>query len=84
MLTMDGYDDCIVGIVERFGSPPIVCYDRDQVLEKLGKDGMSRDEAEEFFEFNQIGAWVGEETPCFLTQMNRGEIETYFSNEGED
>lgn len=67
MLLMDGYDDCIAGIMERFGMEPIVCYDKAKVLDKLMKDGMSHDEAVEWFEFNQIGAWMGDGTPCFLT-----------------
>jgi len=70
MLVMDGYDDCIVGIVERFGQPPIVCYDRDKVIKAHMKDGMDYEEAEEFFEFNQIGAWLGESTPCFITMTD--------------
>lgn len=72
MLMMDGYDDCIVGVVERFGQPPLVCYDRDKVIESHMKDGMSYEEAEEFFEFNQIGAWLGEGTPCFITMTDEG------------
>jgi hypothetical protein len=67
MLTMDGFDCCIVGVVERMGHPPIICYDREKVIKKHMEEGMSYDEAEEFFEFNQIGAWVGDSTPCFLT-----------------
>jgi hypothetical protein len=69
ILLMDGYDDCVVGVVEQFGRPPIVCYDRELVIRKLMEDGMTQEEAEEFFEFNQIGAWVGERTPCFLTSL---------------
>ena len=67
MLTMDGYDDCIVGVVERYGQKPIVCYDKEKVLQRLESEGCDRDEAEEFFYFNQIGAWVGDSTPCFLS-----------------
>jgi len=67
LLKMDGYDDCIVGIVERFGQPEIVCYDKEKVLLKLEADGMTREEAEEWFYFNQIGAWVGDQTPCFIS-----------------
>jgi hypothetical protein len=69
ILLMDGYDDCVVGVVEQFGRPPIVCYDRDKVIRKMVADGMTYEEAEEFFEYNQIGAWVGDRTPCFLTQI---------------
>ena len=67
MLVMDGYNHCIVGVVERFGQTPLVCYDRDKVIESHMSEGMDYDEAEEFFEFNQIGAWLGESTPCFIT-----------------
>jgi len=67
MLTMDGYDDCIVGVVERYGQNPIVCYDKEKVIQRQESDGMEKDEAEEFFYFNQIGAWMGESTPCFLS-----------------
>ena len=28
---------------------------------------MTEEDAEEFFSFNQIGAWWGETTPCFIT-----------------
>lgn len=67
-LVMDGYEDCIAGIVERFGLGPIVCYDKAKVLKKLEAGGMTEEEAVEFFEFNQIGAWMGDGTPCFLTR----------------
>ena len=70
LMVMDGYDDCIVGVVERFGQKPIVCYDKEKVLCRLEADGMDRDEAEEFFYFNQIGAWMGDSTPCFLSVKN--------------
>jgi len=67
VLLMDGYNDCLIGIVERFGTPPIACYDKDKVISQLQLDGMTWEEAVEFFSFNQLGSWMGENTPCFLT-----------------
>lgn len=67
MLVMDGFDDCVAGVVETFGRPPVVCYDKAAVLRKLEADGMDPDEALEWFDFNIIGAWCGETTPCFIT-----------------
>jgi len=29
------------------------------------EEGMECDEADEYFNFNQLGAYVGETTPCF-------------------
>ena len=65
MLRMDGYNDCIIGVCYRFGQEPIIAYDYDKVIEKLMED-MTEEEAVEWFEFNQIGAWVGDTTPCFI------------------
>lgn len=65
LLVMDGYDDCIVGVGQRF-TDHFVVYDLDKVLAKLMADGMTEDEAIEFHEFNQLGAWVGPGTPVFL------------------
>jgi len=66
---MDGFDDCIAGVVERIGQPPIICYDRDKVLNKLMSQDMDYEEAVEYFEYNQQGAWMGEGTPCFIRQL---------------
>jgi hypothetical protein len=71
VMTMDGYDDCIVGLVERFGQPDILCYDKAKVLSKLEADGMTLEEASEWFYFNQVGAWVGDTTPCFITHVGQ-------------
>ncbi len=68
MLRMDGYDDCVVGVVERFGCQPAFLYDREKVILRLMEDGMDREEAEEFHEFNQAGAYLGEGTPAFLLE----------------
>jgi hypothetical protein len=70
MLKMDGFDDCVVGVVERFGVEPIFCYDVGKIIAKHVADGMTHQEAEEFFQFNQIGAWAGEGTPCFLQMID--------------
>ena len=67
-IRMDGYDDCIIGVVERFGQVPIICYDKTKVLAKLEKeDEMTPEEALEYWEYNQLGSYVGAATPCFIT-----------------
>ena len=68
LVTSEGYDDCILGVVERFGQTHIVCYDKDMVLRRLEDDGAKPWEAVEYFLFNQLGAWMGETTPCFLSR----------------
>jgi hypothetical protein len=34
-LTADGFDDAIIGVVERCGQPTLVCYDYDRCVEIL-------------------------------------------------
>ena len=66
-LKVDGYDDCIVGVCHRFGQKTIIIYDTKMILRKLiNNDGMTIDEALEYFEYNILGAWHGDSTPCFL------------------
>lgn len=65
LVVMDGFDECIAGVIRRFNDTFVV-YDYQKVVEKLMKDGMSEDEAVEFWEFNQVGAWAGDHTVGFL------------------
>jgi hypothetical protein len=74
LLSMDGYEDCIMGIVEQCGKPPILCYNKILMIQKMMDEGASHEEAEEYFDYNQIGAYVGESAPCFLTPMSLGDL----------
>ena len=55
----------ILGIAHRFGMQPIVAYDYRKVIEIFAED-MSHEEAQEYFDYNVIGAWLGEGTPIFI------------------
>ena len=66
LITMDGYDDCILGIGYRCEMEPYVVYDTNKIINKLMKDGMSWHEATDFHEFNQACAYVGPKTPGFI------------------
>lgn len=57
-----------VGVVLRYGQPPIACYDLARVLAHYVASGMTEEEAEEFFQYNTLGTWAKESTPCFLRQ----------------
>jgi hypothetical protein len=66
LILMDGYDDCIVGVSERFGCGSHVVYDHSKVINKLVDSGMNEEEAHEYFEYNMLGAYVGDNTPSFI------------------
>lgn len=69
LLKLDGHDDACVGVVTGFGGKAALCYNRTKVLDKLRQDGMTEEEAVEYFEYNIIGAYVGETTPMFLEPL---------------
>tara|TARA_R110000751_G_scaffold265333_1_gene364418 strand:- start:301 stop:591 length:291 start_codon:yes stop_codon:yes gene_type:complete len=69
-LTMDHYDDCVIGILERYGMENIVLYDKEKVIQKLIDDGCdSYEGALEYYEYNQLGGWHGDKTPGFLIRL---------------
>ena len=75
MLIADGFDDAIIGVSERFGRSPVIAYDKDKCIQVLmDRDGMDYEDAIEFFNFNVIGAWVGEGTPEFITVKDSDEV----------
>ena len=65
----DEWDGCIIGTVRRFNDQ-FVLYSRRKVIAKLMRDFHDSEDpymdAIEWFEFNIVGAWVGDTTPGFL------------------
>ena len=67
LLTLDGFDEAIIGVVERIDLL-VVCYDKQKILKILSRD-MSEMQALEYYEFNILGAYMGEATPVYLDVM---------------
>jgi len=65
LLFADGFDEAIIGVAERIGMEPVVAYDTNKIIEILSRE-MTEDEAVEYFEFNILGAYMGERTPVFV------------------
>ena len=65
-IILDGLDDAIIGIVEDFGNSPRVLYCRNKILEILQeRDLMTEQEAEEYYDYNILGLYTGEQNPVF-------------------
>ena len=70
MLKADGFDEAFIGVCHRFGQEPLVAYDYHKCIAILcERDGMSHDEAIDFFFVNVLGSWVGEQTPVYVHMM---------------
>jgi hypothetical protein len=65
----DGLDDAIIG-VGTVNQEQAVVYDETLVIEILKEDmKLDEHEANEWFQFNISGAYVGPSTPIFMVQM---------------
>jgi hypothetical protein len=80
-LICDGFDEAIIGMAERINLGPVVAYDTEKVIAIL-MSGMEVDEGEleegesienrkyqmalEYFDYNILGAWMGEFTPVYI------------------
>tara|TARA_R110002051_G_scaffold174935_1_gene245028 strand:- start:271 stop:495 length:225 start_codon:yes stop_codon:yes gene_type:complete len=64
-LLADGFSEVLIGMGTRF-TYDVAVYDYEKCIEILERD-MSREDAEEYFDFNVSGAYVGDNTPVFVT-----------------
>tara|TARA_R110002020_G_scaffold7161_3_gene30309 strand:+ start:4126 stop:4386 length:261 start_codon:yes stop_codon:yes gene_type:complete len=66
-LFADGYDDAIIGV--ELDYEPRVVYDQNKIIDILMADGMTDEEAQEFFDFNIAGSYVGQQTPIYVQKV---------------
>lgn len=64
---LTGLEEAIVGVVEEFGNGRRMLYSKQRILEILcERDGMTVSEAEEFYDYNILGLYAGEQNAVFL------------------
>ena len=66
ILLADGLDEAFVGIATEEDIPRAV-YSIEKSITALTKEGMTHEEANEYFWFNTAGAYVGEQTPIWIS-----------------
>jgi len=74
LLFMDGFDDAVIGLAVQFNKP-VVLYDRNKCIQNLMDQGLSWENAEEYFSYNCEGAWLGEKTPAMFLQLDEKGVE---------
>tara|TARA_R100000234_G_scaffold65453_2_gene39890 strand:- start:1663 stop:1944 length:282 start_codon:yes stop_codon:yes gene_type:complete len=68
-LFADGFDDALIGVDMVHYT---AVYDVDKCVDVLMKEsGMTFEEAQEYFEFNTLNAYVGEYTPKYIKIYNK-------------
>jgi len=71
LLSADGFEDCVIGVIYdgNLGVHKLV-YSRSKCIELLiTRDKMCKEEAEEYFDFNVEGAYMGEKTPIYVDDL---------------
>jgi len=68
IVKLDGFDSAIVGRCRSAGIPDVLIYDVEKCIDVLvSRDGMSRQDAVDFFDYNIFNAYYGPGTPIFMT-----------------
>lgn len=70
-LSADGFDDALIGVAAiKQTAQFVLVYSRMKCINILmERDSMTYEEAEEYFDFNVEGAYMGEKTPIFVDDM---------------
>jgi hypothetical protein len=65
VLLADGLESAFLGIGRQF-THPVAIYSYKKTIKCLKGMGMTIEDAEEYFDYNIAGAFVGDQTPVFL------------------
>ena len=81
-ILFDGLDDAIIGVS---ADDDKIVYSAQRIQSLLSKhNGMSKEEALEYMEFNIIGLYAGEHTPVIVWMDSPEGVLEYVSNISED
>lgn len=76
-LLADGFDAALLGFGRRFDKV-VAIYSYKKCVEVLVKNsGLSEEEAEEYMEYNVVGAYVGDQTPIFMIEAEIDDRESF-------
>ena len=80
MRLADSFEDAFVGTtISAFGRKQVKC-----ILILMHDNHMTEDDAIEYFDYNVIGSWVGEDTPIYINQHTILNIEDYLEDQDEE
>jgi hypothetical protein len=71
ILLADGLEEAFLGVSDSFNGVHVAIYDINTIISNFVRDGMSDEDAWEWFEYNIRGAFMGEYTPIFLRRFDR-------------
>lgn len=72
-MLMDNFDEALIGFSQRINEPLLAVYSWQKMVDLcVNRDKMSFEEAEEYIDYNCIGAWIGDQTPIIVMPLELG------------
>lgn len=69
--TFSGLEPAMIGVGSKMGQCDVAVYSREGIVKILmERDGMSREDADEFLEYNIAGLGLGDETPVIMEEVH--------------
>lgn len=65
LIFLQGFDHCIIGVTRHIGAPARVAYCVRSVLNELVEQGLTEEQAIDYFEENLAGVNYGDLSPAF-------------------
>ena len=64
---LDGLDDAIIGMAEELGNGYRIVYSKSKIYEILmNRDGMTEEDAIEFYDYNILGLYASPQNAIFM------------------
>lgn len=66
---LDNMADALIGVGYIGHQDPVAVYSKAKIFAKLQNDGLSQEDAEEYYVGRFLGLWAGEHTPVILDDL---------------
>ena len=80
MIYADGFDEAIIGVDTEYQR---ILYSKAKMIDTLVKGGMDVLDAVDWLEYNTWSAYVGENTPIFVDELTKEEIQEWVDSSEE-
>ena len=67
-LTFIGFDGALYGFGCQYTKPVLAVYSEKKILQELEDQGMSREDAIDYYYYNIRNAWMGDGTPMIIEE----------------
>ena len=79
LVTIKGYDDCVIGVCNRIHQETIIAYDMQKFVEKtMELHDLCEKGAMNYIEQSVLKDWCGEATPCFVSVTDLSSIKQFY------